>query len=620
MSDVVRILLVGEDRASGVLDHVGRSATGLSGKLRSVGRSMTGFGRSMAMGLTLPIAAAAGESVKMAVGFNSTMTQIQTQAGASAADVRKLSADVMKLGMHSQQGPQALAGALYHLKSAGMGNAEAMRGLRQALHLANVGGASLEDTANALVGAWRSGIRGAKDFGHGAATLNAIIGAGNMHMSDLNGALGTGFAASARSFGLSLQDIGSALAVMTDEGTPANAAATRLRMTFSLLAAPSKEAEGYFEQIGLSGKKMANVMMGPQGLTGAIGLLKSHLAALPKAEQGIMLSRMFGGGRSSGAIRTLINNFDVLKLKEKQVSDGISKFGADVKKQAQTPAAKLATLKAHLEDVGIAIGTKLMPYVVKLAGKISKLVDWFAKLSPHAKKVIGVVAGLLAVMGPLLMTVGLLVTAIGALISPIGLVILAGVALGTAFVILWKKSALFREITAELGIVFLEVVKIYVDYSKIVIDIYLTMVGVIIGALAKAFGWIPKVGGALKTASAGFDSFKSKLMGGFDTATNGIGALQKKLHDLGSTHVHPKVTVEYNTTGYKAALARTNSVFGRLNRGGMALPTLTRERPAQAGPQININNLHMRDPQSTLRYLQRRARLGSGSGKVVYGL
>ena len=51
---------------------------------------------------------------------------------------------------------------MYHLKSVGLDNAKAMKALKAASDLAAVGGANLEETTNAVAGAWRSGIKGAQ--------------------------------------------------------------------------------------------------------------------------------------------------------------------------------------------------------------------------------------------------------------------------------------------------------------------------------------------------------------------------------------------------------------------------------------------------------------------------
>jgi TP901 family phage tail tape measure protein len=411
--------LIGRDGASKAFRSAAASAETAGARISSVGKKINSVGVSMTRGITLPAVALGGVAAKMAVDFNSAMTRIQTQAGASAKDVKLLSAEVLALGGKVQQTPLELANALYHLKSVGLDNADAMKALAQSSHLAAVGNADLEETTNAVAGAWRTGIRGAQNFKGAVSTLNAIIGAGNMTMSDLNDAIGTGFLPAAKTFGLSLHDVGSALAVMTDEGVPANAAATRLRMSFSLLGAPSHKAAMVLGDIGISVAKMGHTLR-DQGIVGAIGLLKTHMEGLSKVAKANLLSQAFGGGRSSAAIMTLVNNFDVLKLKEKQVTDGMSKFGADVTKQAQTPQAKLKELESTLATLGVQIGDHLLPAVISSARGLENFLGWFDKLSPGVKKTAAEVGIFLIALGPVLAITGRLTMAYGGFVKILG--------------------------------------------------------------------------------------------------------------------------------------------------------------------------------------------------------
>jgi TP901 family phage tail tape measure protein len=225
----------------------------------------------------LVIAAIGAASVKMGVDFSTAMTKIQTQAGASSSQVKQLSSEVLQMAPSTEQGPIQLANALYHLKSVGLDNVDAMKALKQASDLAAVGGSDLEETTNALGAAWRSGITGAQNFGQAASTLNAIVGAGNMKMQDLVGALSTGILSVGRTFGVSLKQVGGALALMTDSGVPAQQAANELRMSISLMGATSIAAGKQLKTIGLSSTALASAMRGPQGIVGAISLLKEHL-------------------------------------------------------------------------------------------------------------------------------------------------------------------------------------------------------------------------------------------------------------------------------------------------------------------------------------------------------
>ncbi|MFJ8153972.1 phage tail tape measure protein [Streptomyces sp. NPDC094468] len=353
--------IIARDSASRTFRSVSRAAGGTDSVLAKLGKTARIAGEAVAVGL----AAGLAEGTKSAVEFQSEMTRISTQAGATTKDVRVLSDQVLKLATSTQQGPQALAESLYHLKSVGMDNVSAMKALKEASDLAAVGHANLEETTNALAGAWRTGIKGATSFHEAVSTVNAIIGAGNMSMDQFNAAIGTGILPSAKTFGLSMKQVGAALALMTDEGIDSASAATRLRMSFSLLGAPSGAAEKQLKKIGLTGLQLAEAMRGPKGLIGAISLLKDHLdkSGLSASKQSQLLSRAFGGGRSSSGILLLLNNLDVLEKKQEQINRSTSKFDAAVVQQRKTAEAQWHLLTSNLEAMGIRVGTKVLPYV-----------------------------------------------------------------------------------------------------------------------------------------------------------------------------------------------------------------------------------------------------------------
>jgi len=353
--------LVARDAASRTFRQVGRAAASTDTVMGKLAKTAKIAGEALAVGLAVGLA----EGTKAAVEFQSEMTRISTQAGATAKDVKVLSEQVLKLGTTTQQGPQKLAESLYHLKSVGMDNVSAMKALKEASDLAAVGGADLEETTNALAGAWRTGIKGATSFHEAVSTVNAIIGAGNMSMEQFNAAIGTGILPSAKTFGLSMKQVGAALALMTDEGIDSASAATRLRMSFSLLGAPSHAAEKQLAKIGLTGLNLADAMRGKDGLIGALTLLKGHLdkSGLSASRQSQLLSRAFGGGRSSSGILLMLNNLDVLEKKQEQINRSTGKFDDAVKMQRKTAEAQWHLLTSNLEVMGIRVGTKVLPYV-----------------------------------------------------------------------------------------------------------------------------------------------------------------------------------------------------------------------------------------------------------------
>ena len=185
------------------------------------------LGKTFAKGLAAGVAGAGAIAVaagKKFTDFNQQMTLVQTQAGASAKEVKALTSQVLELSKKTGEfSPNEMAKGLFRVESAGFRGQKAMQVLTDAVHLAEVGQSDLESTTYALTAAMKSGIKGAEDSATAVGTLNAAVGLGNMHMQDLIGAMGTGILISAKQFGLSLMDVTSALDLMTRKGMGAEA-------------------------------------------------------------------------------------------------------------------------------------------------------------------------------------------------------------------------------------------------------------------------------------------------------------------------------------------------------------------------------------------------------------
>jgi phage-related protein len=92
--------------------------------------------------------------------------------------------------------------------------------------------------------------------------------------------------------------------------------------------------------------------------------------------------------------------------------------------------------------------------------------------------------------------------------NPVGLVVLAIIALSAAFVIAWKKSETFREVVKT---AFSAIKNTVITAIQFVVGVVLGFWDMMIGGAAKAFGWIPGLGGKLKSAAAEFTKFKDKV-------------------------------------------------------------------------------------------------------------
>jgi hypothetical protein len=141
--------------------------------------------------------------------------------------------------------------------------------LRVAAEGARVGNANLTDVTNALDAAIVSGISGVQNYKQGMGALNAIVGAGDMKMQDLADALGTGLLAPMKTYGLTLKDVGGALAVFGDNNIRGQDAATKLTSAVRIMAAPSAAASkpGSTDPLGLKGvRRLVGVLAASPGL------------------------------------------------------------------------------------------------------------------------------------------------------------------------------------------------------------------------------------------------------------------------------------------------------------------------------------------------------------------
>lgn len=420
--NTIAILIAAKDEASKVLDGVAINAKAASaetnGSLGSIGgaagKASTGFA-GVATAAGVAAAVVVGSSTLMAVQFQQKMEMLHTDAGVAQNALAGISTAIMNLAPQVGQGPEALATAFYHVASAGTGiwsTAQQLDILKVAAEGAAIGQASLDDTTYALTSSMASGVTGAKNAAEMMGTLTAIVGAGDMKLEDLNGAIGTGFLSTAATFGISIQSVGTALATLTDNGEHADAAATRLRMTWALMGSPSGAATKQLEALGLTAEdakkstdgmnavfaksglattKLADDLRQPNGITVAMRDLQTHLekAGLSASETDAMLSKAFGGGRTDAALLTMLNNLDRMDEKFKVINSTASNFSSNFAAQQQTAAQQVkdawAAIQVILTHVGLValpiVSTGLRDFTQVITGHNQVVNDWSKAIS-----------------------------------------------------------------------------------------------------------------------------------------------------------------------------------------------------------------------------------------------
>lgn len=421
---------------------------------KALGEGITDLGRSMTLGLTVPIVAAGGAATSVAANFDDAMSQVQGALGGASADMDGLRNLALQLGADTVFSATESAQAMVELAKGGLTEAQIKGGaLAASMDLAAAGQLNLADAAATTVQ-----MMGSFGLGAGDATriANALAGAANASsadVSDLTQAMSQ-CSAQAALAGWSLEDTAAALALFADHGVKGSDAGTSLKTMLQRLAAPTDQAAEAIAAYGLNIRDSNGKM---KDISGIADELTGKLGGLSDAERDAALQTIFGSDASRAAAILMQSG-----------SEGLAKYIAATNDAtaAETMAnAQKGELSWALENMGgavesaaIAFGTALAPAITAVAGVIGNVAEAFASLPAGVQTGIAVVLALVAALGPLLMVIGSVVAALPAIsegfavlggalaipLAPAAAVVAAIAAIAAAIYAAWTTSETFR--------------------------------------------------------------------------------------------------------------------------------------------------------------------------------
>jgi len=273
-------------------------------------------------------------------------------------------------------------------------------------------------------------------------------------------------APSANRAGQSLTTMSAMLVFLTRNGlSTAMAAASAAR---ALDAFSNPKAVNQLEQMGIKMKDARGEFL---PLVDILRQLESRLGKLAAPERAKIIANIFKGAGGTIQARRFIDQ--VLKpgqfeafigfLTDMQHSTG--QFEAAYQKMANTTAAKTQLLSNRWNVLKVLAGDALIPIFTKVVDAMSKVFEWFNKLSPSQQKMVvttlSLVTAFSAILGVILLVVsGLAALAAAITVAGSGFFIAIGaiagftagiIALGAAIFIAWKKSETFRKAIIAIG-------------------------------------------------------------------------------------------------------------------------------------------------------------------------
>lgn len=421
---------------------------------KALGEGITDLGRSMTLGLTVPIVAAGGAATSVAANFDDAMSQVQGALGGASADMDGLRNLALQLGADTVFSATESAQAMVELAKGGLTEAQIKGGaLAASMDLAAAGQLNLADAAATTVQ-----MMGSFGLGAGDATriANALAGAANASsadVSDLTQAMSQ-CSAQASLAGWSLEDTAAALALFADHGVKGSDAGTSLKTMLQRLAAPTDQAAEAIAAYGLNIRDSNGKM---KDISGIADELTGKLGGLSDAERDAALQTIFGSDASRAAAILMQSGSEGLAKYIAATNDATA---AETMANAQKGELSwaLENMGGAIESASIAFGTALAPAITAVAGVIGNVAEAFASLPAGVQTGIAVVLALVAALGPLLMVIGSVVAALPAIsegfavlggalaipLAPAAAVVAAIAAVAAAIYAAWTTSETFR--------------------------------------------------------------------------------------------------------------------------------------------------------------------------------
>lgn len=424
---------------SGAMAGVAQAQGAMAG-LRS---SLSGIGKSLTMGVSLPLIGVGAAAVKTAKDFEAQMAILEIAArssGTALDDLEKaalaVGADTDLVGISASEA----ADAMTNFYKAGLdtnaifgdmegylaGTSDLSGALRAAIDLAAASDLDLAAASDTVAVAMAT-------FGLEANQATAIADsfvraadASVTEVGELADAL-VNVGPTAAAFGWNLEDTNTALAILSERGIRGSEAGTALKSMMTNIMRPTDKVTETLRDLGVSLYDADGQM---RDLPQIIADLENSLSGLSEEQRNTAIQTLAGTYGMKALNTLLAEGSDGWEDMEKAIGEAATAQDVALAR-TDTLAGSWEQFMGTLETLAIQIGKPLIDDFIRPA--VEWLTDMFnvvsGKLDPK-------MAGLAGTIGLVAVAIGPLLSVLGAILSPVGLVIAAVVGLAAA----WKNN------------------------------------------------------------------------------------------------------------------------------------------------------------------------------------
>lgn len=422
------------------MQNFGKDLTSIGGTAQKIGGTLT-------KSLTLPITGAAGASIKLASDFESSMAKVSTLTDGSASQLAEMRSQIVDVSNEYGVSASEVAEATYQAISAGQSAGDAVNFVSKSLGLAKAGFTSATTATDTMTTVLNAYGMSADQATHVSDTLITAQNLGKTTVDELGASMGR-VIPTASMAGVSFEQLSSAFVTTTKNGISTAESSTYINGMLNELAKSGSTASDALKD--KTGKSFQELMADGASLTDVLGILNQSAQ-----ESGMSITDMFGSQEAGKAAATLVQHADDFNGAVKAMGNNADTTANALAKIDATPAEQMEKSLTQLKNLGIEIGTTVIPmvqpFVQNLTDKVKDLSAKWNSLSDSEQQNIIKIAGIVAAVGPLITVFGKLTSSVGSIATFAGKAVGGISSLASHFGSLGSKAGTAVSKAAEAG-------------------------------------------------------------------------------------------------------------------------------------------------------------------------
>jgi len=345
---------------------LGRVKRASAGTSNALGKMVTKY---LAAGAVLyGVQKAFRATINAAKDFEVAITNIDTLAANTTEQMALLRQGVLDLASVVGEGPTKLASALYDVVSAGYSGAEGLKVLEASAKAARAGLTTTKVAADAVTTTLNAYGLAAEQATHVTDVLQTTVKYGKTTWGELAPVIGQVIPLAAAA-GVSIEELGGALAVLTGNGVQTSQAVTQVRSLIAALLKDTSQAREVMDKYNFS---ISASTLQQKGLIGTLKELQGAIGGDTEA-----LFKFLGRVEAVNAALALTTDQGFKKLVS--VTEEMRKAGGVVdeafNKQLGTAQGQIDRFTAALDALKITLGNELLPTIGIVAGALAGLIE-----------------------------------------------------------------------------------------------------------------------------------------------------------------------------------------------------------------------------------------------------